>query len=126
MKKVFMVFAVAAAFTLAACGGGNKQENKEATQEEAAQETVSTPTSKLDEYKQLIEQATPLLEKVVQGDAEATAAYQEIAQKIAAIAVEVNTEVAENPEKLKEFQDVAQKFAEEAQKIALQEAPQPK
>jgi ABC-type glycerol-3-phosphate transport system substrate-binding protein len=123
MKKVFMVFAVAAALTLAACGGGNKQENKEATQEqEVAQETVTS--SKLDEYKKLIEEATPLLEKAAQGDVEATTAYAEIAQKIAAVAAEVSTEIANDPEKLKEFQDLTLKLAEEVQKIAPQEAPQ--
>jgi uncharacterized phage infection (PIP) family protein YhgE len=123
MKKVFMSMIAVALISLAACTGGKKQAESAAPETETATEKATdVSSSKLDEYKKLIEEATPLFSKMAQGDAEAAAQYQEIAQKIAAIATELGTELANDPEKLKELEEIGRKFAEELQKTV--QAPQ--
>ena len=123
MKKVFMFFAATAMLTFAACGGGSKSADSSANDAKENVEVKSdAPASsdKLDQYVKLIEKATPLLEKVSKGDAAAVQEYTKIAEDMAKIAMELQSELASNPEKMKKFNDAAQKFAIEAAKLAGQ------
>ncbi|MDR2148691.1 MAG: hypothetical protein LBE91_19795 [Tannerella sp.] len=118
MKKVLVSMIAVLMISFTACNSGKKQDATQEATPEATQEVQATPASgsKIDEYKKLIEQATPLLEKVAKGDVDATKEYTEIAEKMAAISTELQTELANDPQKWQEFADVMQKFSEEAAK----------
>ena len=113
MKKLFISMAAVAVLALSACGGGSKDSAKDADKVETKKEASS---SNLDAYIKLIEKATPLLEKVAKGDADAVTEYTKIAEDMAKIATDLQTELANSPELMKKYTDAAQKFAEAAQK----------
>jgi hypothetical protein len=131
MRKVLVSMIAMLMISFTACNSGKKQdanreETPEATRQEAKQEetpettreVVDTPASgsKLDEFKKLMEQAAPLMVKANQGDTAATKEFTEIAKKLATISTELQTELANDPEKMKEFQEIGNKFAVETQK----------
>jgi hypothetical protein len=124
MKKVFMSMTAAAMLSLVACGGGNKSaDSTKETGEKAPKTETKASSGKFDEYKKLVEEATPLIEKMAKGDAEATKKYTEISAKIGEIAVEVQKELENSPEKLKQFQEITEKYAQEVQKAMMQSMP---
>jgi len=115
MKNVLTTMIAVLMFSFTACSGGKKQEaTPAATQEVKA--PAPTAAEKIDAYKKLIEEATPLLSKIADGDLVSTAKYNEIAKKMQAIATDVYNDLKNDPVKLKEFTDLAQKWAEDAQK----------
>ncbi|MDR2234151.1 MAG: hypothetical protein LBE56_13650 [Tannerella sp.] len=120
MKKVLVSMIAVAMFSFTACSGGKKQEATQEAAPAAAQEVQAAPPatsgSKIDDYKKLMEEATPLLSKIANGDLAAATKYNEIVQKMTTITNEVYAELQSDPVKLKEFTDLAQKWTEEAQK----------
>ena len=115
-----MFVAVAAMLTFTACGGSKPADSSDKDAKVETKEEASASSSNLDEYIKLIEQATPLLEKVSKGDATAMQEYTKIAEKMSEIAMGLQTELAGNPEWLTKYNEAAQKFAEEAAKLAGQ------
>jgi hypothetical protein len=128
MKKVFMSIVAVAMLSLVACGGGNKSAGsaKETGEDNAPKTEIESESSSdnlFDEYVKLIGEATPLIEKMAQGDAEASGEFMKISEKLGEIAVGVQKELENDPEKLKQFQDIAQKYAEEVQKAMMPNVP---
>jgi len=122
MKKVFMFMAAVAMFSFVACGGGNKSADsaKESAEKVETKSESAASSSNFDAYVKLIEEATPLLEKVANGDMEAIQEYAKIAEKMSEITANLQSELTSNPELMQKYTEVAQKFAEAAARVSGQ------
>ena len=111
-----MVVIAVAMFTISC--GGNKSTETESSENVEATADSSASLSNLDLYIQLIEKATPLLEKVSKGDAAAVQEYATITEEMTKVAMDLQSELADNPDMMAKYTEAAQKFAEEVVKAS--------
>jgi ABC-type Fe3+-hydroxamate transport system substrate-binding protein len=124
MKKIVMMLAMAAfVVSFAACGGKTTQTTTEESTT-LTEETVTPASAEGDvlaKYEELVNKAIDLYPKVLEGDANATQSYGEIALEISKISQDVSTALATaSPEQQQRIAELGRKFAEAAPQVTGQ------
>ncbi|MBR1687810.1 MAG: hypothetical protein IJ710_04650 [Prevotella sp.] len=86
MKKTLTMFAMAlfAAFILSACGNSAPKNAAPADEQQTEAAEDSPHKAILDEYEAILEEMTPIVQKVKEGDQTALPKMQELSQRIQA------------------------------------------
>ncbi|MDR1203765.1 MAG: hypothetical protein LBL58_19320 [Tannerellaceae bacterium] len=123
MKKVYLMFVVMA-FTLSFIACGGKGAKEAVSEDTSAPETETVAPAPADgdvlaKYESIVDRMIKLYEggKFQSGDAEAMAEYTKIAQELADISEELQTEVQNlTPEQIQKFTELGQKLTDAATK----------